>query len=243
MRHDTQDKAFELMKKKAVLVADGSGTSAMKPVHPSEAMLMYCYWKDEYQIRWFIIVDMNGRIVFLSQPYPGKYDDAKILQKSGFYTWFNTMFGPDYKIERRGKMYDVVFGGDKGYRTVKRDAGPHESIGKAMLMLTKSAKDAKSNDADQLGADEISDVIAGDDVLIETRFAHWRGIVERVIRKMKALSKFVTGPITLRQSNKLFRALVVVASLVNVQVAQNPNLFATAGEDSEEEESENDGKQ
>ena len=58
------------------------------------------------------------------------------------------MFGPDYKRRVDGREMRLALGGDKGYRFVKCGAGaPHESIGTAKLVLTKSASDANDDDA------------------------------------------------------------------------------------------------
>ena len=68
-----------------VLVADGSGTECFKLMSTQSRTLSYCFWKKEYQMRWYIVVDMHGHIVFVSSVYAGKLDDTKILYQSAFY--------------------------------------------------------------------------------------------------------------------------------------------------------------
>jgi DDE superfamily endonuclease len=85
MHHDEDANFRQLAQTLLVLVIDGSGTSCQKPVHPNEAQLTFCYWKKEYQVRWYVVTDLAGRIVFVAGPYSGKYDDTKVLKDSGFY--------------------------------------------------------------------------------------------------------------------------------------------------------------
>jgi hypothetical protein len=49
------------------------------------AAKMYCFWKQEDQIRWYIAVDALGHIVFVSTVYSGKLDDSTALINTGFY--------------------------------------------------------------------------------------------------------------------------------------------------------------
>jgi hypothetical protein len=123
----------------------------------------------------------------------------------------------------------VALGGDKGYRLVKTgDGAQHETIGDAMLLLTKSASDAAEDDADQADDTAVRAALDRPGVRIEARFAVYRGVIERVIGKMKSMSKFLAGPITLRQQSRLFRVLVIVSALVNRQVKLDSSLFAKA---------------
>lgn len=68
-----------------LLILDGTGTTMFEPLASGCKALSYCYWKKEYQIRWYIATDAIGRILFVSTTYSGKTDDVKALEMTGFY--------------------------------------------------------------------------------------------------------------------------------------------------------------
>lgn len=68
-------------------ILDGTGTSIFRPTDPDRKAKMYCYWKKEDQIRWYIAVDACGYIDFVSPIYNGKLDDATALLQTGFYEY------------------------------------------------------------------------------------------------------------------------------------------------------------
>lgn len=68
-----------------LLILDGTGTTIFEPKSTACKALMYCYWKKEYQLRWYIATDAIGRILFVSTVYSGKTDDVKALEMTGFY--------------------------------------------------------------------------------------------------------------------------------------------------------------
>ena len=79
--------------------------------------------------------------------------------------------------------------------------------------------------ADQGEQAAVNDVLGSSNVIVHARFAHHRGVVERVIGMMKAMSAVVAGPIALRQHGRLFDVLVIVSSLINLRLRDNPELF------------------
>lgn len=85
MDADEDENARRQFQQMLVLVLDGSGTEIHEPNHTLARMLNFCYWKDQYQIRWYVVVDMHGHIVFISSPYSGKVDDTAALLQTGFY--------------------------------------------------------------------------------------------------------------------------------------------------------------
>jgi DDE superfamily endonuclease len=68
-----------------MLILDGTGTSIYSPTDPEDGAKMYCYWKQEDQMRWYIAVDAKGHIDFVSSVYNGKLDDSTALVDTGFY--------------------------------------------------------------------------------------------------------------------------------------------------------------
>lgn len=87
MRADDDEKAREQLAKLLVLVLDGSGTLIYESNDIDAKMQNFCFWKDEYQLRWYVVVNMRGRILFISPVYPGKIDDSEALQMTSFYEY------------------------------------------------------------------------------------------------------------------------------------------------------------
>lgn len=67
------------------VIGDGSGTVIFKPTRRTPRSKTYCFWKKAQQWRWYIIVDVSGRILFVSVVYPGKLDDTRVLPSTAFY--------------------------------------------------------------------------------------------------------------------------------------------------------------
>jgi len=111
------------------------------------------------------------------------------------------VFGDDATIVSDGVTYDAVFVGDKGYRLVPvgADAG-EDSLGKGQLMPTKSAVDAKDDDADEIDEKAAQQAIKRKGVVVCSRIAHHRAVVERVFGMLQRMSAFIRGPITVRQA-------------------------------------------
>lgn len=87
MRRDEDESARKLFNELTVICLDGSGTVIYEGSTLDSRMMHYCYWKDEYQLRWYVVVDMMGNILFVSGVYPGKLDDSEALKQTGFYTY------------------------------------------------------------------------------------------------------------------------------------------------------------
>lgn len=85
MDADEDENARQQFQEYLVLVVDGSGTVIYEPNQTLTRLQHFCYWKEEYQIRWYVVVDMHGHIVFLSSTYVGKLDDSSALKHTGFY--------------------------------------------------------------------------------------------------------------------------------------------------------------
>lgn len=100
MRADDDDQAREMFETLLVITLDGSGTVIHEGSQVSSRMMNYCYWKDEYQLRWYIAVDMMGRILFVSCVYPGKVDDSEALNQTGFYQYAIGFFDSDFLLKK-----------------------------------------------------------------------------------------------------------------------------------------------
>lgn len=66
-------------------IGDGSGTQVFRPQVQDTGAKVFCFWKRQNQLRWYIFVDASGRIDFISSSYFGKIDDTTILEPSMFY--------------------------------------------------------------------------------------------------------------------------------------------------------------
>lgn len=85
MRQDSDPIARDLFCQFALLVVDGTGTVVRASTDLFARRNSFCSWKHEYQLRWFVVVDMTGCILFVSDLYPGKVDDTKALDCADFY--------------------------------------------------------------------------------------------------------------------------------------------------------------
>lgn len=149
--------------------------------------------------------------------------------------WSQKEFGND------GVVYDddevslaVIYGGDKGYVHM-RPPGP-KGI-KALTMTAKQKqKDAitastENTDKDKKTTPTTNDKkkkakkSADDQCYFDARFSHHRSAVERVIGWLKQTSRFVAGPIFVKQVNLLNWAVVVTCALSNRSLKKTPKLF------------------
>ena len=127
----------------------------------------------------------------------------------------------------------LVVGGDKGYKNME----PPGELAKLALTMTaqtemdpeeeqdvaQGRKDAK--DVQRKAKDKFADKSK---YIIHTRFSHWRSLIERVIGRVKSVSRFVAGPLYLDTANKrLANVLVLVASLCNKALAKNKQLYSS----------------
>ena len=207
-----------------IMVIDGSGTALYAPLATVAHMMSYCFWKAEFQTRWYVVVDMLGRILFVSSTYAGKIDDTTALDSTAFFTWLRAAV-PSPVVNVGGRERRFFVGGDKGYYAVK--AASLQGIG---IILTDSAVDAAAGDgvvhARSKEGRQRAFSAAHPHSLLSPRFATHRCVVERVIGAIKRLSRFVAGPIYLRQSALMLPSvLLVVTALINRRLDSKPNLF------------------
>ena len=82
-----KDDAFNnnIFKNAALIILDGSGTEVLAPADHLTHTELYCHWKGRTMYRWYIVVDAGGKLLYLSNVYPGKIDDNTVLEKTFFY--------------------------------------------------------------------------------------------------------------------------------------------------------------
>ena len=68
-----------------LLILDGSGTQVYEPTAHHEHTRVYCYWKKKCQVRWYIVTDAYGKILFVSAVYEGKKGDTVALDETHSY--------------------------------------------------------------------------------------------------------------------------------------------------------------
>ena len=81
---DNNDK-YDGFKNYLLYIIDGSGTQIYKPVDQRIAKANYCFWKSQSQLRWYVVTDCLGSILFVSGVYEGKLDDTTVLENTHFY--------------------------------------------------------------------------------------------------------------------------------------------------------------
>jgi len=103
-----------------ILICDGSGTVTKKPMHFRDNKMFFCSWKKSCQIRWYIVCTALGRILYLSQVYPGYMDDTKAIEhefEDG--SSFNKCIEEVYTVlkdrSKEGEKPVLYLLGDKGY--------------------------------------------------------------------------------------------------------------------------------
>lgn len=67
-------------------IIDGSGTLIFVPGEHELKKKTFCSWKNAQQLRWYVVTDVLGRILFVSPVYEGSIDDTTVLKKSFFYS-------------------------------------------------------------------------------------------------------------------------------------------------------------
>ena len=221
-----KDERARLFDKCLIAAVDGSGTTVYIPDDVLEHLQCYCYWKSQYQLRWFIVTDMSGTILFVSNAYVGKMDDTTALSHNYFYDWLHRAF-PTTTPRMNNETYRVMIGGDKGYFAVD-----HTRLHGAGVILTDTAVDAAAAVGAVRGnnkqARQAKFLAANAHAMLSPRFATHRSVVERVIGMMKRMSTFVAGPVFTRQHKDLGRVLRIVGALVNRQLSLNSRLFVRA---------------
>jgi hypothetical protein len=110
MRADDDVSARAMFENLLVMTLDGSGTVIHEGTHTSARMMNYCYWKDEYQLRWYVAVDMMGHILFVSCVYPGKVDDSEALKQTGFYEYAIGLIDFGFSLKMRARVYFTKVG-------------------------------------------------------------------------------------------------------------------------------------
>jgi hypothetical protein len=238
-----------------ILIADGSGTITKKPLHFRDNKMFYCSWKKSTQIRWFIVTTALGRILYLSQPYPGFLDDTKAIERrfvDG--SSFNKMMEEEYgeSIRARSEVLKkpvLSFLGDKGYvyylppwipfesKQGLRDNPLLFSQTKAedypcLVLVTDSAK-YEVFEAETVGGESAASMTSLVDqfckrrpfVKLRSDIAPVRSIIERVIGRMKSIFKVIAGPVCRTQILMLSAFMIISVGLINLLISENPELF------------------
>jgi hypothetical protein len=237
-----------------ILIADGSGTITKKPLHFRDNKMFYCSWKKSTQIRWYIVCTALGRILYLSQPYPGFIDDTKAIEKrfddgSSFNKKMEQEYGQAIRAEseRLGKPV-LSFLGDKGYvyyippwipfeskQGLKENPGLFSSKKPddfpCLVLVTDSARyevfEAESSAQEGATVNSLVTQFCQRRPFIKLRsdIAPVRSIVERDIGRMKSLFKVIAGPVCRTQILMLSSFLIISVGLINKLLSENSELF------------------
>ena len=95
-----------------------------------------------------------------------------------------------------------------------------------MLALTMTSLTEMSPDEEAGGARATREQLE-QKAYLSTRFSHYRSVVERVIGWMKMHSALVAGPIFVKQTKDLNRALLMTAILSNMALETDPGMYSS----------------
>jgi len=220
-----------------VLIGDGSGTRLYKSVDIRLRKLSFCYWKALEQLRWTIVSCPDGYIACVTDSYFGKRADDIILDND--YVGLYDKLRKAYDIDKEwhdvgaGLRYKLAFGGDAGYTRVPTSGTPGskdlQHFGKMTIIITLSG--VESTDPKERTTFKRNHP----QHIFHKEFNEFRCVVERVIGRVQAYSKFIVGPIHLKQADLLNHFLVIYSAIVNRELASSPEFFVKAKEQAEEE--------
>ena len=102
------------------LFLDGSGTRIFNPASSFARHLTYCSWHAQQELRWFVAVAADGRILHVSVVYEGRLDDTKAMTRDDFFALWNSLIAPYNKLNPRRP---ILMGGDKAYAREASEEG------------------------------------------------------------------------------------------------------------------------
>lgn len=164
-----EGQSIPMMNGRVVVILDGSGTATTMSVNVNQLDgFLYCFWKKQHQYRWFIAVDVEGRVLFVSDHYPGKVGDdvaLRMYENASGKLFVDALLHaypthPRRRCVASGEL-EVVLCGDAGYRTFR---AVHSEDGRLPLKIfvTMSAlKKANANETEDLGTVDGSDLADG----------------------------------------------------------------------------------
>jgi hypothetical protein len=137
----------------------------------------------------------------LSETYPGKLGDRFALDTDRLVR---------VALEREfDRASSVLILGDKGYANCMQ-------LFDSRFGITKSGIRAAGPLADHFRCGP--------------EFSQPRAVVERVIGKLKSLSDFIAGPITINSAHQLREVILIYSGIINRLLEKRPEMFSKLGE-------------
>jgi len=219
------------MKGMALLCFDGTGTEIFSPLDTMDAKVAYCHWKSQHQLRWFLVVSHVGRILYFSGMYDGKMDDTAFDLCPTFWPAINHAYDVNHPLyfftKADGTRIDVEVGcgGDAGYPYVKggshKKAVEGKNFGEMQWFITQTGEQEVRKQGDNMTEYEKNHP----NVIFTPNYARARSVVDRVIGKLKRLSRLCGGPVYMTQEKKVEKVIELYCCVVNMMVDRNPFLF------------------
>jgi hypothetical protein len=158
-----------------VVIPDGTSVVLGCPLQAGK--LFFTKYKGHHSMRYFIVTDAAGRIVFVSGMYPGSVSDAAMWEATAVNNVFDKAWRADIlNVQRTASSSSsrVAVGGDKGYPSIKVSNDIF-----AVLVTESAAKTDAANEGEKKRPN----------VEYSATFAPLRAVVERTIRRIKLFER------------------------------------------------------
>lgn len=189
----------------ACVIPDGTSLQLNSPLRSGKSF--FTVYKGHHSFRYFVVVDIHGRILYVSELASGSMIDESLWSESSVEHFFKSSWEPEFNILNSGRqsnhMRFVAVGGDKGYSNLKIDTGFFR------LLVTESGAAS-----DELKSQRMKDKTKK----YSSAFAPYRSVVERTIRRMKLFERLGSKNNCINQLRVLSDAVKFVAGFHNEEL-------------------------
>jgi hypothetical protein len=194
------------------LIPDGTSLVLSSPLRSGKDY--YCPYKAHHCLRYFILVDTNGLIVYVSDVYDGSVTDSTMWKESGVVQLVADAYGGDLRARASsshgGSFQKLAIAGDKGY------SNAHIDTNIMHLLVTSSATET---------ADLRLLKSRRKHVTFSKTLAPIRSVVERTIRRLKIFQRLGSNN-QITQNPTLYDAIKFAAGYINKQVRSGQLVLA-----------------
>lgn len=191
----------------AAFIIDGSSVDLYNPQNPSLSRAMYCTFKKRHQLRFQVVMDVRGYVVWLSAIHEGNLSDDQAMKRDAenldgrssfneaFCLAFKNIIGEKKKpVNKIGQAKFVILA-DKGYGKLVPPP------------LTEVWLTASATDANPRGTRYVSKELFNKCLFADAKIATYRQRIERLFGRLCRKSKFLNSKVRVSQS-ELARNLV-----------------------------------
>jgi hypothetical protein len=193
-----------------VLIPDGTSLVLHNPLRNGK--LFYTAYKGHNSLRYFVLVNSFGRIVYVSKSYPGSKSDSHLWGNSGIADTLSAHYRPELDDAKPRKK--IAIGGDKGYPNIDVDEQLFH------VLVTDSA--SRTPKLKARGKKKTT--------TITTKLAGIRSVVERSIRRIKLFERLGSSSNQVGQGKLLYKATRFVCGFVNESLDLGELSLLTAEE-------------